>query len=601
MSMDKSRTPNEAALDFVSKFNEIYFQTFTHHLSSFVQDGFLKDLFEKNPSVTKDKAKLLIEKFGDTANPANFTSQAQATNIQPTTLFKFGDLGSDDDDDDADTDDYLMDESPLLELDEDDLLRQGFQMPPYPVPIKLPSMPDIVMTPVDQTVIPKNSRKKDKQKARVTDDKQVKNQSTTAKPDAKTSAKNSHKGKKTSELEATQILTGYETNDDEQERCSVKRQHKYQTLRVKIALSSFALPQFNKCWTTDLGGIPVRWFPASWTLRERKQREKFQAIIHDIPEDMTMATLWTDRKPCNFLMICGANSFKIIQTSKGRRKLVAYFENWETTLKALNTPQPFVPDGAELKWCRHSIPNLKKARKPKTKNTLDKKKSDNSGKVPVSNQPKKKDNTKSSKKVSKNNNQEKNHPNTQKKAKNSSKKKAKQPVEAVPEVTQILTGFKEADDQREQVRDIIVYDILYTWDVEKILGELTLWGNTIKLSVKRQHKYQTLRVKIVLNSFTLPQFNKFWTTDLGGIPFQAVIHDIPEEMTMATLWNDRKPTTFLTSCGANTFKIIQTSKGKRKLVGYFENWEATLKVLDTPQVFLTLDKELRWCQHSVLP
>ncbi|PKY46857.1 hypothetical protein RhiirA4_461846 [Rhizophagus irregularis] len=204
-------------------------------------DGFLKDLFEKNPSVTKDKAKLLIEKFGDTANPANFTSQAQATNIQPTTLSlifsialyaasrswdnfsshfysKFGDLGSDDDDDDADTDDYLMDESPLLELDEDDLLRQGFQMPPNPVPIKLPSMPDIVMTPVDQTVIPKNSRKKDKQKARVTDDKQVKNQSTTAKPDAKTSAKNSHKGKKTSELEATQILTGYETNDDEQER-----------------------------------------------------------------------------------------------------------------------------------------------------------------------------------------------------------------------------------------------------------------------------------------------------------------------------------------------------------------------------------------------
>ncbi|CAB4421412.1 unnamed protein product [Rhizophagus irregularis] len=162
-------------------------------------------------------------------------------------------------------------------------------------------------------------------------------------------------------------------------KCSVKRQHKYQTLRVKIALSSFALPQFNKYWTTDLGGIPVRWFPASWTLRERKQREKFQAVIHDIPEDMAMATLWTDRKPCNFLMTCGASSFKIIQTSKGRRKLVAYFENWETTLKALDTPQFFVPDGKELKWCRHSIPNLKKARKPKTKNTPNKNKSDNSG------------------------------------------------------------------------------------------------------------------------------------------------------------------------------------------------------------------------------
>ncbi|EXX50407.1 hypothetical protein RirG_271080 [Rhizophagus irregularis DAOM 197198w] len=87
-----------------------------------------------------------------------------------------------------------------------------------------------------------------------------------------------------------------------------------------------------------------------------------------------------------------------------------------------------------------------------------------------------------------------------------------------PGTTHILTGYKESDDEREQVRDIIVYDIPYTWDVEKILGELTLWGKTLKLSLKWQHKYQTLRVKIVLNSFTLPQFNKFWTIDLGGIP-----------------------------------------------------------------------------------
>ncbi|EXX66845.1 hypothetical protein GLOIN_2v1791351 [Rhizophagus irregularis DAOM 181602=DAOM 197198] len=244
MFMDKSRTPNEAALDFISKFNETYFHFITYHLSSFVQDSFLKDLFEKNPSVPKDKAKILIERFGESANPANFTSQTQATNIQPTTLLlifsialyaasrtwdnfssqffcEFSDMGNDDDDDDAesqDTDDYLMDESPLLEPDVDDLIRQGFQIPPNPVPIKLPSMPDIVLTPVDQTVIPENSRKKDKQKACVTDDKQIKNQSTKAKPDVKTSAQNSHKGKKSSKLKATQILTGYETVGEELER-----------------------------------------------------------------------------------------------------------------------------------------------------------------------------------------------------------------------------------------------------------------------------------------------------------------------------------------------------------------------------------------------
>ncbi|EXX66989.1 hypothetical protein RirG_118500 [Rhizophagus irregularis DAOM 197198w] len=243
MSINKSRTSNEAALDFVSKFNEIYFQTFTHHLSSFVQDGFLKDLFEKNPSVPKDKAQILIKRFGETANPANFTSQAQATNIQPTTLSlifsialyaasrswdnfshhflsEFGDLGADDDDNNdnsQDTDDYLMDASPFLEQDVDDLIRQEFQKPPSPVPIKLSSMPDLVMTPVDQTVIPKNSRKKDKQKVRITDDKQIKNQSSKAKPDVKTSAKNSHMGKKSSEPEATQILIRYEAVREEQE------------------------------------------------------------------------------------------------------------------------------------------------------------------------------------------------------------------------------------------------------------------------------------------------------------------------------------------------------------------------------------------------
>ncbi|PKC52532.1 hypothetical protein RhiirA1_481283 [Rhizophagus irregularis] len=63
---------------------------------------------------------------------------------------------------------------------------------------------------------------------------------------------------------------------------------------------------------------------------------------------------------------------------------------------------------------------------------------------------------------------------------------------------------------------------------------------------------------------------------------------------MATLWADCKPQSFLTTCGASVFKIIQTSKGKRKLVGYFENWEATLKALGTPQAFRENSPELKW-------
>ncbi|RGB43655.1 hypothetical protein C1646_737900 [Rhizophagus diaphanus] len=139
-------------------------------------------------------------------------------------------------------------------------------------------------------------------------------------------------------------------------------------------------------------------------------------------------------------MKCGASSFKIIQTSKGRRKLVGYFENWETTLRALDTPQVFLPEGIELKWCRHSIPNLKKAQKKlKAKNTLDMKKSGKTGKVSDSNQPKKKDKQQSSTKAPKNNNQS-TKPEVQKKTKNISRNKGgnKDNKEVLAEILSLL-------------------------------------------------------------------------------------------------------------------------------------------------------------------
>jgi hypothetical protein len=109
---------------------------------------------------------------------------------------------------------------------------------------------------------------------------------------------------------------------------SCKTQRKYQTVRVKIELSSFSLAVFYRGdWTTSLGGMPVRWFPASWTLRERKERDRFQAAIMDIPDSMTLATLWENNKAHEFLNISGCKSFKIIQTSKGHRKLVRFLRN----------------------------------------------------------------------------------------------------------------------------------------------------------------------------------------------------------------------------------------------------------------------------------
>ncbi|PKB96223.1 hypothetical protein RhiirA5_435215 [Rhizophagus irregularis] len=175
--------------------------------------------------------------------------------------------------------------------DEDNIIL-GFQTPNPVVDTPL-IMPDMEMTPADQTVTPETFQKKGKQKARITADKQVKHQSTTANPNAKTLAKNPKKDKKSSEPKATQILTGYEAVGDDTIKCSVNPHSPFPSL--------------------------INFGRQTW-------------------EEITMATLWQDHKPCDFLVQCGANAFKIIQTSKGRRKLVAYFENWETTLRALDKP-----------------------------------------------------------------------------------------------------------------------------------------------------------------------------------------------------------------------------------------------------------------------
>uniref|UniRef100_U9T7X4 Uncharacterized protein n=1 Tax=Rhizophagus irregularis (strain DAOM 181602 / DAOM 197198 / MUCL 43194) TaxID=747089 RepID=U9T7X4_RHIID len=156
---------------------------------------------------------------------------------------------------------------------------------PNPVLEMPPILPDVEMTPVDQTVIPENSRKKDKQKARVTDDKQVTNQSTKANPDAQTSATQPRKGKNLSVSKSTQILTGYKEADDHHTiKLSVKRQHKYQTLKVKIVLNSFTLLQFNKFWMINLGGIPYDRKPQLFLQTSQGKRKlKLKWCQHSIP------------------------------------------------------------------------------------------------------------------------------------------------------------------------------------------------------------------------------------------------------------------------------------------------------------------------------
>ncbi|PKY59460.1 hypothetical protein RhiirA4_550377 [Rhizophagus irregularis] len=49
-------------------------------LGQFVENGFLKKLFDKNPQYPVDKAQFLVDMFGESVNPNHFAQQAAAMN-----------------------------------------------------------------------------------------------------------------------------------------------------------------------------------------------------------------------------------------------------------------------------------------------------------------------------------------------------------------------------------------------------------------------------------------------------------------------------------------------------------------------------------------
>ena len=103
---------------------------------------------------------------------------------------------------------------------------------------------------------------------------------------------------------------------------------------------TFLTNYHNGLWTVTIANTFFRWFPADWTLPERKQREKFQAVLHNLPEDISLDTLSINGKPSQFLQDADFKSFKIIKTIDGKRKLVGYYESWDKLQARIHTPNP---------------------------------------------------------------------------------------------------------------------------------------------------------------------------------------------------------------------------------------------------------------------
>uniref|UniRef100_A0A1D1YKA8 Chromatin modification-related protein EAF3 n=1 Tax=Anthurium amnicola TaxID=1678845 RepID=A0A1D1YKA8_9ARAE len=169
---------------------------------------------------------------------------------------------------------------------------------------------------------------------------------------------------------------------------SSKRQRKYQTIKVLIELNEEGFAAYQRGeWTVSLGGIPVRWFPGTYSLKERKHRERFVAIIKNLPEDMTTATLYHGT-PHQFLLNAKVNAFKIIKTADGSRKLLGYYKNLDDMKAVIGNKQSW--GEFSLEWCTlDSLAPKKKERTQPNRSTPEKsrdqktkKKGKNNGKKP---------------------------------------------------------------------------------------------------------------------------------------------------------------------------------------------------------------------------
>ncbi|RGB23754.1 hypothetical protein C1646_774045 [Rhizophagus diaphanus] len=322
---------------------EEYFTYVRKSLQNFVTNGFLQQMFSKASDNLVDKAKLLVNTFGKAANPNYFQAQADMTNIQPKTLsliFSIATHAASEgwyayktslmiqesevlaqtlaDESDSDNDTEADDVNIIIE----DIPATPITSTPNPVSNTSTKLPDLAKSPVDPAVASEIIRKEKINKSK----------------------------------KVTHILTGYTPLEDEQQRI-----HEIVVYDIPYTWSPEHILAELKLWENTIEVSIKR--QHNWNLHERKQREKFQAVIHDIPEEMTISTLWADHAPTDFLRTSYARSFKIIQTGKGKRKLMAYFENWETVRSVIENPQVFPPNGKELKWCRYSSPNLNKSRK----------------------------------------------------------------------------------------------------------------------------------------------------------------------------------------------------------------------------------------------
>ncbi|GBB93046.1 hypothetical protein RclHR1_00210042 [Rhizophagus clarus] len=94
-------------------------------------------------------------------------------------------------------------------------------------------------------------------------------------------------------------------------------------------------------------------FPASWSLKERKEKERFQAVVQGPLDSFTADTLAVKEHLTNFINPLHIKVFKEVKNPDSTRKMIAYFESWEDLQNILSKESFW--NGTKLSWCRHTV------------------------------------------------------------------------------------------------------------------------------------------------------------------------------------------------------------------------------------------------------
>jgi hypothetical protein len=73
-------------------------------------------------------------------------------------------------------------------------------------------------------------------------------------------------------------------------------------------------------------------------------------------------------------------------------------------------------------------------------------------------------------------------------------------------ISTIMTGYEPI--LKDNVREMVLYDIPSKWTQIEILNYLKAWGNILAMKFKTQKKYITVTVSIDLNDMALNQWNE---------------------------------------------------------------------------------------------